>query len=150
MRVALAGTIASAMVVSAFDAVLLLPAPAFLVWLILGAASGERRSVREFTLSSKWWSIAAAVCLMTAAAGALRSGAQTMAMSTVGNGGRTAAWVAGARWDPGSYRINQRVAETYAGRGQCAKARPYARRALALFPASPAARRTTRRCGEKP
>lgn len=78
-----------------------------------------------------------------------RSTTQAIAMSTVGTGGRTARWVAGAMWDPGSYRINQRVADIYANRGQCGRARPFARRAAALFPSSSAARRVMRRCGIK-
>ena len=145
LRVALAGTVVATMVVSAFDAVLLLPAPAFLVWLILGASIGEVRTGRDITADK--WKIVSLVIVVIAVAGVSRSAAQTVAMAKVGTGGRTAGWVSGARWDPGSYRINQRVAEIYANRGQCAKARPYSRRAVSLFPSSPPARRTVRRCG---
>jgi O-antigen ligase len=148
-RVAVAATVVSTIVVSAFDAVLLLPAPAFLVWLILGSAGGERRGGREITLSKKAWSLAAAALIFVSLTNAARSAAQAKAMSSVATGGNRAGWIEGARWDPGSYRINQRVAELYAARGQCGKAQPYARRALGLFPSSPAARRTARRCGMK-
>lgn len=149
MKVALACTIVSAMIVSALDAVLLLAAPAFLIWLILGAASGERRGGRDVDPSKKEWSLVAAMVIAVSLVSTTRSAAQTMAMSSVGLGGRTAGWVAAARWDPGSYRINQRTADLYANRGQCGKARTYARRALGLFPSSPPARRTARRCGVK-
>jgi hypothetical protein len=94
----------------------------------------------------KWRSLRLVV-IAIAAISVIRSVAQVTAMSNVGTGGRTAGWVAAARLDPGSYRINQRLADIYASRGQCAKARPYARQALDLYPNSPPARRTGRRCG---
>jgi O-antigen ligase len=147
LKLALVGTIVATMVVSAFDVALLLAAPAFLIWSILGAASGVRRAGRQVTLSSKAWAVAAATTMLVVAAATTRSAAQTRAMVTVGQGGRTAAWVRGATWDPGSYRINLRVAELYAARGRCSAARPYARRALALFPNGPSAKRVSRKCG---
>jgi len=149
MKIAVAGTIASTMVVSAFDAVLLLAAPAFLVWLIIGASIGVRKRTRRLELSAKWWTVAASMVVFTGAASVVRSATQTKAMTAVGRGGNTAAWVAGSRWDPGSYRIHQRIADIYSARGQCAKARPYVRRSLGLFPTSPPARRVARRCGVK-
>jgi O-antigen ligase len=149
LSIAVAGTVVSTMVVSAFDAVLLLPAPAFLAWMILGAGSGARRGGRVVDLSGKSWALGVfmllAVCLLDVA----RSGAQVKAMYDVGTGTRRAGWVSGAKWDPGSYRIEQRVAELYANRGDCRTSRIHSRRALELFPYSPQARRTARRCGIK-
>ena len=58
----------------------------------------------------------------------------------------TAGWVTGAMWDPGSYRINLRVAELYSRRGHCSVARSYARQAVSLFPHSPEAKRIARNC----
>jgi O-antigen ligase len=147
----LAGTIVATMVVSAFDAVLLLAAPSFLVWSVLGAtsgiraASGERRG-REVKISPRALSFAAAGIILIVLASAARSATQAMAMSTVGRGGHTAGWVAGAMWDPGSYRINLRVAQLYSRRGHCSIALGYARRAAALFPLAPEARRIRRSC----
>jgi O-antigen ligase len=149
LRLALAATVVTTMIVSAFDAVLLLPAPAFLVWMILGAATSERNSGRDISISaSRAGALTIAIVTMLVV-GALRSATQVAAMSAVGTGARTAGWIAAQRLDPGSYRINQRLAEIYANRGQCSKARPYARQALYLFPGSPQARRTARRCGVK-
>ena len=145
-RLVLAGTIVATMVVSAFDAVLLLAAPALLVWTILGASAGARRRGRQVTLSSRQWMVAAAATMLIAIASTARSGAQTMAMSAVGQGGQTAGWVRGATWDPGSYRINLKVAQLYARRGKCKSARPYAKRAVSLFPNAPAAKRVSRQC----
>lgn len=147
MRVALAGTVVAAMVVSAFDAVLLLPASAFLVWLMIGAATATPRKPNTVALDAGRWRYARVAVVALATLAVARSGAQVMAMSSVGTGGRTAGWVAAARLDPGSYRINQRLADIYASRGQCSRARPYSRQALSLFPNSPPARRTARRCG---
>jgi O-antigen ligase len=147
MKIALAGTVVATMVVSAFDAVLLLPAPAFLVWLMAGAATANRDGVNTVDLASGRWRHVRIAAVALAAISVARSATQVMAMSNVGTGERTAGWVAAARLDPGSYRINQRIADIYANRGQCARARPYARQALSLFPNSPPARRTARRCG---
>jgi hypothetical protein len=145
-QLVLAGTIVTTMVVSAFDAVLLLGAQSLFVWSVLGATSGIRHQGRERTLSPRAWGFAATGLILIALVSAVRSAAQTMSMMTVGRGGMTAGWVDGALWDPGSYRINLRVAELYYRRGRCGTARSYARRAVGLFPHSPAARRIVRGC----
>lgn len=153
LKITLASTIAAAVIVSCFDAVLLLPAPAFLVWGILGAASGATSlgllaTRREIDLSAKEWTLFAAVTLLFATASVVRSATATTAMTIVGRGGQTASWVRAAQWDPGSYRLNARVAQLYENRGSCAKALPFARRAVSLFPSSPPAKRLLRRCAK--
>ncbi len=142
----LAGTVIATMVVSAFDVVLVLAAPAFLVWSILGATSGIRRGVREVSMSPAWLGAAAAALIVASLLSTARSVAQTVSMMSVGQGARTAGWVTGAMWDPGSYRINLRVAELYSRRGRCSVARGYARQAVSLFPNSPEAKRVARNC----
>jgi hypothetical protein len=67
-------------------------------------------------------------------------------MMAVGRGGLTSGWVNGAQWDPGSYRINYRVAELYYRRGRCGTARSYARQAASLFPHAAPARRIVNGC----
>jgi O-antigen ligase len=146
MQVMAAATITAAMVTSAFDAVLLLAAPAFLIWLVLGVSTGERRTERQLAVKGKWW-IAVGALLFLASVSVVRSTTQAIAMNAVGKGGQTAGWVRGALWDPGSYRINQRIADTYSNRGQCKRAAPFARRAASLFPYSAPAKRVLRRCG---
>lgn len=152
LKITLAGTITAAMVVSCFDAALLLAAPSFLIWGILGAASGGSRSTlpqrgREVDLGKAAWKALAAVTLGIVALSVARSATQTTAMTIIGRGGLTANWVRGATWDPGSYRINARVAELYANRGKCAKARPFAKQAAGLFPSAATPKRILRRCG---
>lgn len=142
----LAGTIVAAIVASAFDVVLVLGAPSLLVWAILGATSGVRRGVKDVEVSPRTLAIAATALLVASIVAVARSAAQTISMTAVGRGGRTAGWVEGAMWDPGSYRINYRVAELYSRRGRCSLARGYARQAVALFPNSPQAKRIARNC----
>ena len=142
----LAGTIVATMVVSAFDVVLVLAAPAFIVWSVLGTTSGIHKAPRELPIPSSALGIASIALLLTTIVSTARSLTQTISMTSVGRGGMTAGWVSGAMWDPGSYRINLRVAELYARRGHCSMARGYARRAVSLFPHAPAARRVARSC----
>jgi O-antigen ligase len=146
-QLVLAGTIVATMVVSAFDVVLLLGAQSLLVWCVIGATSGIRRAGREATLSPRAWGFAAAGLLLVALLSTARSATQTASMIRVGRGGMTAGWVAGAALDPGSYRINLRVADLYYRRGHCGTARGYARRAEGLFPHAPAPKRILNGCG---
>jgi O-antigen ligase len=142
----LAGTIVGTLAVSAFDAVLLLAAPAFVVWSVLGATSGIRKPPRLLAVPPSALGIGSVALLLVTLLSTARSVAQTVAVTSVGRGGLTAGWVTGAMWDPGSYRINLRVAELYARRGHCSMARGYARRAVSLFPNAPQAKRVARSC----
>ena len=142
----LAGTIVATLVVSAFDVVLILAAPSLLAWSILGATSGLRRGVKDVEVSSRALGVASAALLFASLVAVARSVTQTISMTAVGRGGLTAGWVEGANWDPGSYRINYRVAELYSRRGRCSIARSYARQAVSLFPHSPQAKRIARYC----
>jgi O-antigen ligase len=146
-QLVLAGTIVATMVVSAFDVVLLLGAPSLLVWSVVGATSGIRHKGTEANLSPRAWGFAFAALLFVALLSTARSATQTVAMMQVGRGGRTAGWVNGAEFDPGSYRINLRVADLYYRRGHCGTARGYARRAEGLFPHASAPRRILNGCG---
>lgn len=146
-KLALIGTITATLVVSAFDAALLLAAPAFLAWSVIGAASGIGRGGRLMTFPPARWRIAVVMTLLVISASVARSAAQTIAIGTVGTGGMRAGWFGAAAWDPGSYRINVRVAQLHASRGRCAPARTYARRALTLFPHAPAPKQILRTCG---
>jgi hypothetical protein len=146
-QLVLAGTIVTTMVVSAFDVFLLLGAQSLFVWSVLGVTSGIRHQAAERKLSPRAWGFAATGLILIALVSAIRSTAQTVSMITVGRGGMTAGWIGGATWDPGSYRINLRVAELYYRRGRCSSARSYARRAAGLFPHAAAARRIARDCG---
>jgi hypothetical protein len=97
-------------------------------------------------VSSRAVGLAAVALLIMTAISTARSVTQAVAMTSVGRGGLTAGWVNGAMWDPGSFRINLRVAELYSRRGHCSVARGYARRAVSLFPHAAEARRVARSC----
>ena len=84
--------------------------------------------------------------VLVVVASVARSATQAAAIATVGNGGSRAGWIAAAALDPGSYRINLRVAQLYAGRDRCSTARMYASRARGLFPSAPGARQLLQRC----
>ena len=148
-KVALVGTIGATLVVGAFDAGLLLAAPALLAWSVLGATSGIARVGRQrtFTRGAKAGCLIAALLVLATAVA--RSATQTAAIVAVGPGGTRAGWIAAAPLDPGSYRINMRLAEFYAGRGSCDAARYYARRGRSLFPSAAAPRRVLQRCGAR-
>lgn len=146
-KLALAGTIAATLVVSAFDAVLLLAAPSLLAWSVIGAGSGVGRRGREVSIPGSRWVPATALMLLITFVSVARSGAQVAAIMSVGEGGTRAGWIRAAALDPGGYRISLRVAELYASRGQCGPARTYGRRAQGLFPNAAPPRRLLRRCG---
>lgn len=144
---ALVGTIAAAVVVGMFDAVLLLPPPAMITWAALGALAPvpRERAVIELTLARR-----ALLVFLVAAVGALavwRSASQLLAMSIFSNSSRTSRVEQASTIDPGNYRIHLRLAEGYLRRGSCARARRHASAARALYPNAPAPRRVLSRCG---
>jgi len=147
-KVTLVATIPATLVVGCFDAALLLGAPAMLAWCAIGAASGvggEWRG-RELSTSTPLWRAGLAVALLIVVASITRSVTQVAAIATAGEGGSRAGWVTAASLDPGSYRINLRVAQSYLDRGRCSGAREYARRAASLFPNAAEPRRILRAC----
>lgn len=148
VKVAAVGTITATLVVSAFDAALLLAAPAFLAWAVIGAASGAGMvaDARRPPRSRAWRAATFTALVCAAATSTVRSAMQTVAIVTVGTGGTRAGWNQAAAWDPGSYRINLRVAQLHASSGRCAAARTYARRATALLPNARAPRNVLSSC----
>jgi O-antigen ligase len=150
-KLTLAATITATAVVSMFDAVLLLAAPAFLAWTMIGATSGVGpASPADATGGrggSQWWRAAAIMSLVLVSAGFARSAGQVAAIVTVGTGASSSAWLDAVRWDPGSYRISLRAAELQQRRGRCASARAHATRARDLNPPAAAPRQVLRRCG---
>jgi O-antigen ligase len=143
---ALLGTVAVLLVVSTFDAVLLLPAPALIAWGLLGALSppSRERTVVELPASRR----VAAMLLVTLLGGVAiaRSSTQLAAMGVYESSTRTSRVERASQLDPGSYRIHLRLAETYAKRGSCANVRAHAGAARALFPNAAAPKRMLAGC----
>jgi len=139
-------TLIALVVVGAFDAVLLLPAPAFFVWTAIGTLASGARPIREVELSplgKRRLSLAVAVV------GALllaQSLSQVAAM-VIASGGRREALEVAARLDPGSYRIHMLLAQQWRTARRCDRARPHAERATELFPTHPAPKAILRTCG---
>ncbi len=138
---ALAGAVIATAIVGAFDAVLLLPAPALVAFAAFGAlrSSPERRSL---TLSSRMRTVILAGIVLAGVAVSARSAGMLDAMRQYERGALTAA----AREDPGTYRIWMRLAETAQSRGRCDLVRLHVNAALALFPYAPAPRRLLADC----
>lgn len=145
-RVAASGTIVATLVVSAFDAVLLLAAPALLAWSVIGATSGIGRGGRVLELGGGKRIAVMGVLVLLPALGLSRSIAQWTAITLVGHGGTRTGWIAGAEWDPGSYRANLNAARLQANVARCTSARRYANRALALAPNAAEPKRVLRAC----
>ena len=146
-RTMAATTLVALLVIAAvegvFDAILLLPAPLFLVALAGGSLLAGADGVAADNLSEQpasRWSPAVAVLLGLIV---IRSGMQTAAYVVAGNGRSLARLNWAARIDPTSYPI--RIA--LAMRTPCASARDDARAALRLAPGWPAPRAAVRRCG---
>ena len=76
-----------------------------------------------------------------------RSAAQVRAMGLISVWGRMSTRSEAATMDPGSYRIQLLVAQSYRRRGQCKDAVPFARQAARLFPNAAEPRVILRACG---
>ena len=143
---ALLGTVAVLLVVSTFDAVLLLPAPALIAWGLLGALSppARPRVIVELPTSRR----VAAMLLVSILGGLaiLRSSRQVAAMAVFESGTGAGRVERAAELDPGSYRIHMRLAEAYARRGSCRNALPHATAAQELFPNAAAPKRLLAAC----
>jgi O-antigen ligase len=145
---ALLGTVVVLLVVSTFDAVLLLPTPALIAWGLLGALSppSRPRVVVDLPTTQR-----VAAMLLVAILGGLaitRSATQVAAMSVFESSTRASRVERAAELDPGSYRIHMRLAETYAKRGSCANVRTHAGMARTLFPNAAAPKRLLAACGK--
>ena len=149
----LASTVIIALVVGAFDAVLLLAPPTLFVWLVLGvlaeppsASTNGGTTRRTITTGVRQWAPAIVFALALVAVG--RSALQIAAMATVTASTRTSALERASLLDPGSYRIHMRLAEAYLSAGRCDRARPEGRDARDLFPMAEAPRQLLSACGE--
>jgi O-antigen ligase len=145
----LAATITATAVVGAFDAVLLLAVPALYVWSLAGVLLPADPFPRR--TPAGWRSRAVAVGLVLAVGTALtwRSAAQVRAMEMISLWGRLSSRADAARMDPGSYRVQVLVAQSYRRRGRCREAATFARQAARLFPEASEPRVILRSCGER-
>ena len=145
----LASTVAATAVVGAFDAVLLLPVPALYVWSLAGALLPSEPFPERRTAG--WRSRAACALVVMALGAALtwRSVQQVRAMELIAVWGRLSTRAEAAAMDPGSYRIQVMVAQSYRRRGRCKEAIPFAQQAAGLFPDASEPRAILRACGAR-
>ena len=147
LPVAVTATVLVTGAVGAFDAVLILAAPALLVWTALGAISAPGRARWEWNPSPsarKRLAFALTIPLFLFAA---RSTGATVAMKVFGSGRRLSSVEQAATLDPGSYRIQLRLALLALNSGRCSAALPAARRAAGMLPDAGVPRRIVERCG---
>jgi len=143
---ALLGTLAVLLVVGTFDAVLLLPPPALVGWALLGALSPPPRERVVVELPPTRRIAAMAVVAILGGLAVTRSVGQIAAMNVFESSGHASGVERAAALDPGSYRIQLRLAEAYARRGSCRNVRIHASAARALYPNAPEPRRLLARC----
>jgi hypothetical protein len=143
---ALVATLIAVAVVSAFDAVLLLPAPTLFIWTAIGTLASSARPIRELPLAPKRRRAVLGAVALLGILFAGRSAAQTIALSVFSGGDRRAMETAAAI-DPGSYRIRMLLGRAWARAGRCDRAIPHANAARELFPNHPAPRQLLRACG---
>ena len=147
----LVATLAATIVVGCFDASLLLAAPTLFVFAILGALSppaATRASIPLSTATARGLALVGGV-LAIAILLSLRSVSQLVSMGMFSSATSVAAYGHAAAVDPGSYRIQMRIAELGAERGRCDLVKRHAMRAHNLFPAASEPAHLLAGCGER-
>lgn len=133
--------------VSAFDAVLLLPAPTVFAATLLGALSRPpKRTVLTVDLSERRRARLAGVVALVGTLLVVRTVSQLGAMAVFSSREKPGTLEWAARLDPGSYRIQMLLGYAWRNRGRCDLARPHAEAARALFPNHPAPRQLLAAC----
>ena len=146
---ALGGSIVATIVVSAFDAVLLLAAPTLLVWTLLGALREPRAATRGFTIERGVHQWAPVLVFTLGALAVGRSACQSVSMDIFNGTTRLSRLETASLLDPGSYRIHVRLAGSYVERGNCTRAVPHARAARGLFPNAGEPKQLLGACGRR-
>jgi O-antigen ligase len=149
---ALLATLAGAAVAGAFDAVLLLALPAFLVWTALGALwtprhpeQSEGSPVTESLAPPRSFAalrMTIALIVILSFAGLARSAAQIAAMQIYTTSGDRESLAHAAQLDPGNYRLQLRLARLGNRKQRC----EHAVAAHDLYPHADAARALARGC----
>jgi O-antigen ligase len=141
---ALAAMVAGALVVGLFDAVLLLALPSLLIWTALGVLSASEPGRWERTVSGPLRGLAMLAALLVLGLFTVKSAAQVVAMGIYDQGSSVASLRRAASLDPGSYRIQLRLARSGA---PCEVRRAAAQAAHDLVPEARAPQGLMRRCG---
>ncbi|MGE5927283.1 MAG: O-antigen ligase family protein [Gemmatimonadota bacterium] len=140
---AMIATIVVTGVVGAFDAVLLLAAPGFFVWSILGSLHPAPREIMAIERPAVRRILAVSLVLL-ALPGAGYAAAQAGSIAVAADGASARRVRVAALLDPGSFRLRILLAQRSRS---CAQARRHAERAHRLVPNHGEPRRILRRCG---
>jgi O-antigen ligase len=133
--------------VSAFDAVLLLPAPTVFTATLLGAlVRPPRRAVRTVELSDVRRARLIGAVALVGMLLVVRTVSQIGAMAVFSSSEKMGTLERAGRLDPGSYRIQMLLGYAWRNRGRCDLARPHAEAARALLPNHPAPRQLLAAC----
>ncbi len=147
----LVATLAATFVVGCFDASLLLAPPTLFVWALLGALATPaaiRMSIPLSTATARGLAIVGG-SIVIALLLSLRSATQLASMAMFSSATTVGAYDRASIVDPGSYRIQMRIAEIGAERGRCDLVKRHAMRAHNLFPFAPEPPRLLSACGVK-
>ncbi len=141
---ALMGTLGAAVVCGLFDAVLLLPAPTFFVFAVLGTLlPPPRRAVVQRSLSGGGRALASAAALLLALGLAAMTAGQLYSLIITQQSTSRRTVNEALTYDPGDYRLYLLLVN----RGTCGPRASYARALVGLLPYHPASRRARAACG---
>ena len=143
------GVLAATVVCGAFDAVLLLPTPAFFVGLALGALAPVTQLPTSDEVPRRR-RLRRALVGVVGGVFVIQSLGHVVAMGIQENTDAAAPVAMAALIDPGTYRLRMEAAERYRAERNCAAAVDQARAALDLMPYADPPRVLIRRCGERP
>ena len=143
----LIGTITTTVVVGMFDAVLLIAVPTMFFWILAGVLAPPVDGKQALTKGVHALGPVTLALFGLLAIG--RSSLQIAAMSTYSGASRLSEIERAARFDPGNYRIQLRLADGYLARGDCVKAAAHAAAARGLFANASDPKGVLRRCGVK-
>lgn len=141
---ALAAMVAGAVVVGAFDAVLLLGLPSLLVWASLGTLSATEPGRWDVRLAAPVRGLGVLLAAAVLGLFTVKSAAQLMAMAVYDGADTVGDLRQAAALDPGSYRIQLKLARSS---GSCATRRDAAEAAHALYPHASAPKGLRTSCG---
>lgn len=141
----LVAVLAATFVVGLFDAVLLLPIPAFMVSVLAGLFVPDTTPIIARPLSPRGPRALVAAVGLIGILITTRSALSWAAIAASGPGRTAGGATEGLRYDPHSYRLHLFLG----ARGRCATRLPHARQAARLLPYHPAPRRLLAACGER-
>lgn len=143
---ALAATLVGTVVVGAFDAVLMLALPSLLVWAALGVLTADEPGQWDVRLPLPVRGLGMLLLIGVAGAFTVKSGAQLLAMAVYDGASTVGRLKRAARLDPGSYRIQLKLARSA---GDCTTRKAAADAAHALYPEASAPKGLRGACGRR-